>query len=97
MTMRLHEMGTSMWAALLGIAITGLGHERAGAIEEVVVHGSRPAKTLEEAAPLPNLRDDMSAYLRALNAAQRARIDAALLQQRGQQIQIAATKIPTRS
>lgn len=93
--MRLHEMGTSMWAAMLGIAVTGLSHERAGAIEEVVVYGHRAAVPREVAVP-QDLQDNMSAYLRALNAEQRAKIDAALSRQRGQQIQIAAAKIPTR-
>lgn len=94
--MRLQEMGTSMWAAMLGVALTGLGQERAGAIEEVVVHASRAAASREEVAVSENLKDQMSAYLQTLNDEQRARIDAALSQQRGQQIQIAAAKVPTR-
>jgi hypothetical protein len=84
-----------MWAAVLGIAITGLGHERAGAIEEIVVRGHR-AVAAEPTTVAQDLQDGMSAYLQALNAEQKARIDAALLRQRGEQIQIAAAKVPTR-
>ena len=84
-----------MWAAVLGIAVTGLGHGQADAIEEIVVHASRAVA--EAHAPVSqDLEDTMDAYLQALNAEQKARIDAALSRQRGAEIQIAAAKVPTR-
>ena len=64
-------------------------------IEEIVVRG--PSKsTVATAAAKAGLEQNMSTYVDALNAAQRARIDASLANGRGKEIRIAAARVPTR-
>lgn len=89
--MRLSKPSIAKWAAALSVT-AGLVSYEAAAIEELVVYGNGPAV----ATPEEGLRREMDAYVRALKLEHRTRVDASLSRERTTEIQIAATRIPTR-
>lgn len=92
--MERNKLGISnKWVAMLAVA-AGLVSYQADAIEEVVVYGTDASPvelTMDE-----QLKRDMKAYVDALNLEEKAKIRAALANQRATEIQIAAVKAPTR-
>ena len=88
--MRWTELGFLKWPAALAAAWVLAGYQ-AGAVEEIVVYGVDPTPTSSQA-----LKRDMRAYVEALNAEQKAKIDRVLIEWRDTEIQLAVRKIPTR-
>lgn len=92
--MERNKLGISnKWVAMLAVT-AGLVSYQADAIEEVVVYGTDASPvelTMDE-----QLKRDMKAYVDALNLEEKAKISAALANQRATEIQIAAVKAPTR-
>lgn len=89
--MRPRKLSNSHWATALVVA-AGLVSHQAAAIEEVIVKGTAPSAP----SAAEEIKREMSAYIEALRIEQKARIDAALSEQRGAEIQIAASHLPTR-
>lgn len=75
----------------LGLALGAVSYQ-AAAMEEVVVYGSEPRAISADEM----LRTEMSDYVRSLNHALKAQVNADIAKLSERKIQIAAAKIPTR-
>jgi len=77
--------------AAFGLALGAVSYQ-AAAMEEVVVYGSEPQTMSAE----DTLRIEMNDYVRSLNHALKAQVNADIARLTERKIQIAAAKIPTR-
>lgn len=75
----------------IGLALGAVSYQ-AAAMEEVVVYGSDRTATAADRS----VRTEMNEYVRSLNHAQKAQVNADIAKFSEKKIQIAAAKIPTR-